>query len=137
MSAKSWLGAVTLVSSGASISDNAFSTDANSFGVSSGFYTDFELTLTPTAGFNADRTIDLYARPFDFATNSLAPIPSTSYKQKYIGSFAPAVSSGVLQFQSIDSVEVPKEAAYYIFCNSLGAGIDAGWVLKAREEGAA
>lgn len=78
-----------------------------------------------------NKVIGLYARPknIDGAGNH-APAPTTTYMEKYIGSFTlQAGASSVNQYLTLAAEDLPKEADYYLI-NLAGQTVTAGWTLK-------
>lgn len=96
---------------------------------------EFELAVTYSVAPTASKSIDLYFRAYDIAGTSKAPAPSTTYKQKRLGSFYPdAVTS--LQYLKVDGVELRKDGTYYLYNNATGQSMPAtAWGLKVRAYG--
>lgn len=124
----------TLEANGASVANNAIAQadDAEYSIASDGSYApdaDFVLAVTFGTAPTANTLIDLYAQELDIDGTNDAQAPTTTYKQKYIGSF---VVNGVTvrQFLKLTAYDVPANANYFIHNNATGQTISAGWTLK-------
>jgi hypothetical protein len=77
-----------------------------------------------------DKVIGLYARPLDIDGTNDAPAPTTTYGEKFIGSFIlQASTANTDQYLTVTALSLPKKADYYVF-NSSGQTVSAGWTLK-------
>jgi len=77
-----------------------------------------------------NKVIGLYARPLNIDGTSDAPTPTTTYAEKYIGSFVlQASAASTDQYLTVFAEGLPKEAEYYLY-NLSGQTITAGWTLK-------
>lgn len=124
----------TLEGSGAAILNNtiAQADDANYvIATDGGNAPDAEFVLAATFGTapTQNTTIDLYAQELDIDGTGDAQAPTTSYRQKYIGSF---VVNNVTTPQLLKAVayDVPLNAAYYLHNNGTGQTLSTGWALK-------
>ena len=124
----------TLESSGASVANAAMSlaTTATYGIVADGAsYPDADFVLSATFGVapTVNTTIDLYAQELDIDGTSDAQVPTTTYKQRYIGSF---VVNAVTTAQPLKlrADDVPLVASYYLHNNATGQTMSAGWTLK-------
>ena len=124
----------TLEASGASIANAAMSLATTStYGIvaDGASYPDADFVLSVTFGVapTINTTIDLYAQELDIDGTSDAAAPTTTYKQRYIGSF---VVNAVTTAQplKIRAYDVPLVASYYLHNNATGQTMSAGWTLK-------
>ena len=96
---------------------------------------EFELAATFALAVAANKSIDLYFRPYDISGANQAPAPSTTYKQQRIGSFYPDVIL-TAQYLKVDGVQLRKDGTYYLFNNATGQSMPAAaWGLKVRAYG--
>ena len=125
----------TLVSSGASVSNAAVSAaPAASYSIAAdggGFpFVRFVLTTSFGAAPTVGKTIALLIRPLNIDGTADAPAPSTTYLQKYVGSFV--VSADTSQSLALQVERpLPDEFDAYVYNVDTGQGMSAGWTLKA------
>ena len=124
----------TLVSSGASLSNNTMSAASAATydrGTDGGGFPDADFVLAVAFGTapTVNTTIDLYARELDIDGTGDAVAPTTTYKRRYIGSF-PVINQTAMQYIKINAFDVPKLAEYHIHNNGTGQTISAAWTLK-------
>lgn len=124
----------TLVSSGASLANNAMSgASASTYNraVDGSDFPDASFVLSVAFGTapTVNTTLDLYARELDIDGTDDAPVPTTTYKRRYIGSFV-LINQTATQYLKILAFDVPKLAEYYLHNNATGQTISAGWMLK-------
>jgi hypothetical protein len=90
------------------------------------FVASFTFSVAPTE----NSTIDLYARELNIDGTGDVDVPEASaFRPKYIGSFV-VNNVTTLQYGKILAYDVPTEASYYIYNNTTGQTISAGWTLK-------
>ena len=124
----------TLESSGASVANAVMSlaTTATYGIVADGAsYPDADFVLSATFGVapTINTTIDLYAQELDIDGTNDAQAPTTTYKQRYIGSFVVnAVTTA--QHLKVHAYDVPLVASYYLHNNATGQTMSTGWTLK-------
>lgn len=123
---------ITLESSGASISDDAFSARASvTYGsaISNG-YPDviFYFSGKANAGADDNSTINIYARPI--TANGTAPVPDANYKHQFMCDLIIKATTAVQNLE-VFCRNVPKDAGYYLE-NTVSATVSAGWSLKVR-----
>ena len=73
-------------------------------------------------------SITLLARPINISSTNDAEVPETTRGTRFIGAF---VLNNVTTTQYIELIarDVPWEAEYYIFNNTTGQTLSAGWTL--------
>lgn len=125
----------TLEASGASIANNAMAQadDADySVALDGSGAPDVEFAIAVTFGTapTQNTLIDLYAQALNIDGTSDAQAPTTTYRQKYIGSFV-VNNVTTQQFLALLAYDVPPNAAYYLHNNGTGQTISSGWTLKA------
>lgn len=124
----------TLEANGASIANNAMgAADDATYSISadgaSAPDAEFVLTATFATAPTINTTLDLYAQELDIDGTADAQAPTTTYKQRYIGSFVVnAVTSA--QPLKLRAYDVPLLAGYFLMNNATGQTLSAGWVLK-------
>lgn len=124
----------TLVSSGASLSNNTMSAASSATydrAVDGGDFPDAALVLAVAYGTapTVNTTLDLYARELDIDGTGDAVAPTTTYKRRYIGSFQ-VINQTAMQYIKTLAFDVPKLADYYLHNNATGQTVSAGWTLK-------
>ncbi|HEU4853846.1 MAG TPA: hypothetical protein VFS89_00980 [Nitrosospira sp.] len=131
-----WGTVKTLEASGASITNGAIvqANDASYDTVVDGSnYPDavFVLKLQfATITSIENKVIGLYARPKNIDGANHAPAPTTTFMEKYIGSFTlQAGAVNVDQYLILAAEDLPKEADYYLV-NLSGQTVTSGWALK-------
>ena len=124
----------TLEAAGAAVANAAMSLATTStYGIvaDGASYPDADFVLNVTFGTapTINTTIDLYARELDIDGTADAAAPTTTYKQRYIGSF---VVNAVTTAQPLKlrAYDVPLVASYYLHNNATGQAMGAGWTLK-------
>ena len=124
----------TLEANGASIANTAIGqADDATYGIvadgASYPDADFVLAVAFVTAPTGNTTIDLYAQELDIdGTNDAIP-PTTTYKQRYIGSFIVAAQTAT-QYLKVRAYDVPLVASYYLHNNATGQTMSAGWTLK-------
>jgi hypothetical protein len=99
----------------------------------------FVLTFQFPSGTITTGGIHLYARLLNTNSTTDAPVPSTTYLSRYIGSFATAATAGsmvattdyAIQTGPVDLplMKTSQEYEFYLQ-NSCGVTMSAGWTLK-------
>ena len=124
----------TLEANGASIANTAMgqANDATySITADGAGYPDADFVLNAAFGTapTINTTLDLYAQELDIDGTSDAQVPTTTYKQRYIGSF---VVNAVTTTQplKVRAYDVPLVASYYLHNNATGQTMSTGWTLK-------
>ena len=123
----------TLEANGASIANAAMrQADDATYGISADGASypdaDFVLNVTFAVAPTVNTTIDLYAQELDIDGTADAAAPTTTYKQRYIGSFV-VLNTTAAQPLKVRAYEVPLVASYYLH-NGTGQAMSAGWTLK-------
>lgn len=124
----------TLEPSGAAVANAAMSlATAATYGIVADgtSYPDAEFVLAATFAVApvANSTLDLYAQELDIDGTNDAQAPTTTYKFRYIGSFAVnAVTT--TQYLKIRAYDVPLIGSYYLHNNATGQTLSAAWTLK-------
>ena len=124
----------TLEANGASIANTAMGqADDASYSIatdgSNAPDADFVLIATFATAPTINTTLDLYAQELDIDGTNDAQAPTTTYKQRYIGSFVVnAVTTA--QHLKVHAYDVPLVASYYLHNNATGQTMSAGWSLK-------
>lgn len=123
----------TLEASGASIANNTIAqADDASYSISSDGSNapnaEFVLTCAYGTAPTENSTIALYARELNITGTSDADAPSATYKPRYIGVFI-VDNVTTTQYLKLRAYDVPDEADYYLYNNTTGQTISAGWVL--------
>jgi hypothetical protein len=95
---------------------------------------DVVLMIAPTASIASTSTnIYLYRREINIDGTNDEPVPNTSNKQHYVGTFQAAASTTVSTTQYLQCTDVPlggaSDCEFYIE-NALGVNIPIGWTLK-------
>lgn len=132
-----WGTQISLESAGSTIANNAISSVASTNTVNTltqsggvGFpHGMFTLTVAPGTGFTADKSLDLILQPLDIDGTTDAPAPTTSYLERYVGSFRPIGSTTGSMTYSLEVYDLPPKFAAYIFNNATGQSTGT-WVLK-------
>lgn len=129
-----WGTEKTLVSSGASIASGAMGLpSAASYGVvaDGASFPDADFVLAVTFGTAplADSTLDLYAAELDIDGSNDAPLPSSTYRRRYVGSF-PLSATTFTQYVKLSAYDVARLANYFLYNPSSGQAVTAGWTLK-------
>jgi len=75
-----------------------------------------------------NKTISLYARELNVDGTADVEAPTTTFKNKFIGSFLLSAASA-MQYCKCFAERVPREADYYLL-NESGQTMSAGWTLK-------
>ena len=124
----------TLEANGASIANTAIGqADDATYGIvaDGASYPDADFVLAVAFGTapTISTTIDLYAQELDIDGTSDAIAPTTTYKQRYIGSFVVAAQTA-MQYLKVRGYDVPLVASYYLHNNATGQTMSAGWTLK-------
>ena len=124
----------TLEANGASIANTAIGqADDATYGIvaDGASYPDAEFVLAVAFGTNptVNTTIDLYAQELDIDGTNDTIAPTTTYKQRYIGSFVVAAQTAT-QYLKVRAYDVPLVASYYLHNNATGQTMSAGWTLK-------
>lgn len=127
--------AVTLESSAASLANNtmsaamasAYDVVANGGGApDADFVLSCQFATAPAAG----TTIDLYAQDLDIDGTGDARPPTTSYRERFVGSFV-IDNTTAAQYLRLSAYDVPPKAAYYLHNNGTGQTMSAGAKLVA------
>ena len=124
----------TIESSGAAVLNAAMSLASTAtYGIvaDGASYPDAEFVLAVAFGTNptVNTTIDLYAQELDIDGTNDTIAPTTTYKQRYIGSFVVAAQTA-MQYLKVRGYDVPLVASYYLHNNATGQTMSAGWTLK-------
>src|SRR5687768_5658683 len=116
-----WGTQKTLEANGASISNGAIAqaNDASYAVVADGAsYPDAEFALKiqfSTVTSIENKVIGLYARPLNIDGTNDAPAPTTTYMERYIGSFTlQAGTASTDQYLTLTAENLPKEGDYYL-----------------------
>jgi len=124
----------TLEASGAAVANAAMSAATGapySIAADGASYPDADFVLA--AAFDVaptvNSTIDLYAQELDIDGTNDAVAPTTTYKQRYIGSFVVEAQTA-MQYLKIRAYDVPLIGNYYLHNNATGQTMAAGWTLK-------
>lgn len=90
----------------------------------------FALSVGYSTAPTESTTIDLYAQPLDVDGTSGhdSPAPTSTYRQKFIGSFVVRNASG-WQYLELQARDLPRNAVYYLH-NLTGQTINIGWALS-------
>ncbi len=90
----------------------------------------FALSVGYSTGPTENTTIDLYAQPLDVDGTSGhdSPAPTSTYRQKFIGSFVVRNASG-WQYLELQARDLPRNAVYYLH-NLTGQTVNTGWGLS-------
>lgn len=135
---------VTLESSGAAITNAAFSATSNATVIlgstnhSNYPYADFSLKITgfgTTIGTAANGYVALYRIDQDMATATAADgvVPSANYRNTFVGSFTIPNAAASTATIYIPLLDVPLgENQQFSLENSAGQTINAGWSLSVR-----
>ena len=77
-----------------------------------------------------NKSIDLYARVLNIDGTNDSPAPTSTYLEKYVGSFIlQASAANTDQYLRCVGYDMPVTADYYL-CNTSGQTLSAGWTLK-------
>jgi Tfp pilus assembly protein PilW len=124
----------TLEANGAAITNNAMgAADDATYSISadgaSAPDAEFALAATFATAPTINTTLDLYAQELDIDGTNDAQAPTTTYKVRYLGSFAVnAVTTA--QYLKCRAYDVPLVASYFLMNNATGQTLSAGWTLK-------
>ena len=126
--------AVILCDSGAELAQSAIGTCTttlsvgNLFGFSLGVF-ELSCTLKTTASCTPASRIDLYFTPSGPVADALAPdVRTTSYAQRYMGSFIPDAQT--INVLTVEAPLIPV-GKFKVLINNLSAvSLSAGWSLK-------
>lgn len=126
----------TLVSSGASLSNNTMSAASSATynrDTDGGGYPDAEIVLAVAFGTapTVNTTLDLYARELDIDGTNDAVAPTTTYKRRFICSF-PVFNQTATQYIKALAFEVPPLSEFYLHNNATGQTVSAGWTLNIK-----
>ncbi len=126
----------TLVSSGSALSSGSMSAESSALGTTQ--HSDypmgeFELAVAYGTAPTVNTTIDLYRRDKDIANSNASPEPTTTYLQKYVGSFV-VYNQTATQYLKLDA-PLGKDATYYVHNNGTGQQMSSAWTLKVRPFG--
>lgn len=126
----------TLVSSGASLSNNTMSAASSATydrDADGGGFPDAELVLAVAYGTapTINTTLDLYARELDIDGTNDAAAPTTSYKRRFICSF-PVINQTATQHIKALAFDVPPLSEFYLHNNATGQTVSSGWTLKIK-----
>ncbi len=124
----------TLEASGASVANNtiAQADDANYSIAADGAYApdaEFVLAVAFSVAPTQNTTIDLYVSEQNIDGTNDAQAPTTTYRQKYVGSFV-VNNVTTTQYLRMLAYDVPPDGAYYLHNNGTGQTISSGWTLK-------
>jgi hypothetical protein len=86
------------------------------------------LEFTPSASTTQGDTIDVYRRDMDIKSTNDAPIPSTTFRSIYVGSFLTPVTSQIVRLE-LPGVPLVQACEFYIFNNLTTVSINSGWDL--------
>lgn len=121
----------TLESTGASVASAAMSAAASStlLTADTADYPHAVFTLTATFGAApaAMLPVDVYARPLDIDGTTDAPVPTTSYKHRYVGTFL--LANSTQQTVEFIGYNLPRNCEFYLH-NQSGQTMNP-WALKA------
>jgi len=120
----------------AAIADNAFSAALGPYNNSSDLYPLADLIYEPNYAVipTADKSIDVYLQDIDIDAANDGPLPDSTYKQKYIGSFYPDAVTGA-QYLSIRGIQLPPKASFVLHNNATGQPIPVNSALKINPYG--
>jgi hypothetical protein len=89
------------------------------------------LEFTPSASTTEGDTIDVYRRDMDIKSSNDAPVPSTTFKSIYVGSFLVPVTSQISRLE-LPGVPLVQACEFYLFNNLTTVSISAGWDLDVK-----
>lgn len=124
----------TLEAGGASAANNTMvqADDANYVIASDGANApdaEFALAVAFSVAPTQNTTIDLYVSEQNIDGTNDAQAPTTTYRQKYVGSFT-VNSVTSTQYLRLLAYDVPPDGAYYLHNNGTGQTMSSGWTLK-------
>jgi len=123
----------TLVASGAALANNTMSAASAAYDLrtAGGGFPDGDLvaTLTFAVAPTLNSTVDVFARELDIDGTLDAQVPTTTFRQRYVGSF---VVNNVATAQTLllRANDLPTHAEYHLHNNATGQQISAGWTLR-------
>lgn len=124
----------TLVSSGASVANNAISA-APAFSYSTAtdganfpdgeFVVSFTFSIAPTEG----TALILIARSLSIDGANSAEVPEATRADRFVGSFI-VNNIATIQYAACYGRNLPRSADYYLLNSGTGQTVSAGWTLK-------
>jgi len=118
------------------IANNAFSAAIGPYDNSADLYPLADVIYEPayTTAPTADTSIDLYLQDIDIDGANDGPVPDSTYKRNYVGSFYPDSVTGA-QYLSIRGIQLPPKAAFVLHNNGTGQPIPVNSALKINPYG--
>ena len=126
----------TISSTIAAIANNAYSSAIGVYDNSADGYPLADLIYEPnyTVAPAADKTIDVYQQDIDVDGTNDGPVPDSTYKRKFIGSFYPDAVTGA-QYLVIRGILLPPKSDYVLHNNATGQTIPINSALKIQPYG--
>lgn len=130
-------GSAVVVNAANGITNNGYSNATDKLRIQNtggALLADFRLTSVSFAAAPTSGSLQLVAVARDFAGNA-GPAPSSPMLGRVVGTFNPQHASGnsaTSWVMGIDSVPLTEDCDYWIFNNSTGYTLNAGWVLTAQ-----